>query len=332
VGSPGVVVSVMSTLEHSAIADAVVSREIPPPPAARLERLRALVLLGGSLRADAFASGIGRSVLDLPVDSTHSLLNLWQEQAAALAEVAELDEIQARVLVNTAAAQPKTHADFAPVVNAPQVDVHVERDPSELRGTGGLLKDLCRGYDDADLVLVANAAQILLDPLAEVAEALAATRADVSLVAHADGTPSSVMLVKVGCLRKIADVGFVDMKEQALPLIARDHAVSVVRRRTPVGLPLRTPADYIRGVARHDRRRSGSPTVDAPFSEACHPSFALTEPGAVVDSRSHVHDSVVLCGGRVEAGATLVRSIVCPGGLVPRGRLVVDQLITPGRR
>src|SRR5687768_87824 len=156
----------MSTLEHSAVA-AVMREIVPsasPPAAARLVRLRALVLLGGSLRADAFASGIRRSVLDLPVDSTHSLLNLWQDHAASLADAAGLDEIQARVLVNSAAAQPASHAGYE-ITAAPRVDVHVERDPSELRGTGGLLKDLCRGYDDADLVLVANAAQILLDPL-----------------------------------------------------------------------------------------------------------------------------------------------------------------------
>ena len=39
------------------------------------------------------------------------------------------------------------------------------------------------------------------------------------------------------------------------------------------------------------------------------------------DPSARVHDSVVLRGGVVEAGAVLVRSIVCPGGVVRRLRL-----------
>ena len=46
-----------------------------------------------------------------------------------------------------------------------------------------------------------------------------------------------------------------------------------------------------------------------------------------VDPRAHVHDSVVLKGGTVEAGAVVVRSIVCPGGVVKKDRHSVDQLI-----
>ena len=41
----------------------------------------------------------------------------------------------------------------------------VERDLSDYRGTGGVLHDLAADYDDDDLILVANAAQVLLDPL-----------------------------------------------------------------------------------------------------------------------------------------------------------------------
>jgi hypothetical protein len=40
-----------------------------------------------------------------------------------------------------------------------------------------------------------------------------------------------------------------------------------------------------------------------------------------------VHDSVVLRGAVVEAGAVVVRSIVCPGGVVKKDRQAVDQLV-----
>ena len=71
----------------------------------------------------------------------------------------------------------------------------VERDLSEYRGTGGVLRDLAADYDDDDLILVCNAAQILLDPLAAIATALDRKIGDVTLVSHNDGTPSGVQLV-----------------------------------------------------------------------------------------------------------------------------------------
>jgi hypothetical protein len=43
-----------------------------------------------------------------------------------------------------------------------------------------------------------------------------------------------------------------------------------------------------------------------------------------------VHDSVVLSGAVVEAGAVVVRSIACPGGVVKRDRHAVDALVCSG--
>ncbi len=72
----------------------------------------------------------------------------------------------------------------------------VERDLSEYRGTGGVLRDLAADYDDDDLVLVCNAAQVLLDPLVALATALNRKSGDFTLVSHNDGTPSGVMLAR----------------------------------------------------------------------------------------------------------------------------------------
>jgi ADP-glucose pyrophosphorylase len=46
-----------------------------------------------------------------------------------------------------------------------------------------------------------------------------------------------------------------------------------------------------------------------------------------VDTRAHVHDSVVLSGAVIEAGAVVVRSIVCPGGVIKKDKHAVDQLV-----
>jgi mannose-1-phosphate guanylyltransferase len=205
----------------------------------------------------------------------------------------------------------------------------VERDLSEYRGTGGILRDLAVDYADDDLILVCNGAQILLDPLNAIATALDKKHGDITLISHNDGTPSGVMLITCKTLRVIPDSGFVDMKEQALPAIARQHEVTVIHRRRPTGLPVRTLTDYVSALRHYHGRRAGKPALPDPLAEDYLPAFAIVEQGATVDPRAHVHDSVVLRGGIIEPGAVVVRSIVCPGGVVKRDRHAVDQLVCP---
>jgi hypothetical protein len=290
-----------------------------------LHRLRAMVLLGGSVRPTPLAASIGRSVLDLPVDDTGSIFNHWLTHAHELARHAGLEQLPVRVMVNQTSPLPTSAA--------PRYEgtFRVERDLSEYRGTGGVLRDLAADYADDDLILVANAAQILMDPLAAIATALDRKAGDFSLVSHNDGTPSGVMLVSCKTLRLIPTTGYVDMKEQALPAIAARYEVSVMHcRRRPTGMAVRSLADYVSALRHYHRRRQGKPALSDPLAEDWLPAFALVEEGAVVDPRAHVHDSVVLKGGVVEGGAVVVRSIICPGGVVRKDRSAVDQFVCAG--
>jgi hypothetical protein len=187
---------------------------------------------------------------------------------------------------------------------------------------------LAANYDDEDLILVANAAQIMLDPLASVASALERRGGDVGLVSHEDGTPTGVMLLTCKTLRAISEVGYVDLKEQALPEIASRFRVRVLPRRRPTGLPIRTLENYIHGLRFHHRLRAGKPAVIDPLAEDWGPAFSLIEDGTVLGDGARVHDSVVLAGGIVEPGAVVVRCVVCPGGVVRRDRTAVDRFIT----
>ncbi|MGB7157809.1 MAG: WecB/TagA/CpsF family glycosyltransferase, partial [Tepidisphaeraceae bacterium] len=293
-----------------------------------LHRLRAMVLLGGSVRPTPLTTTIGRSVLDLPLDDEGSgggsILNHWLAHAADLQRLAGLAQLPVRVMVN--------HTSPEPASAAPRYDgtFRVERDLSEYRGTGGVLRDLAADYADDDLILVANAAQVLMDPLAAIATALDRKQGDFSLVSHNDGTPSGVMLVSCKTLRLIPTTGYVDMKEQALPAIAVRYQVTVMHRRRPTGLAVRTLADYVTALRHYHRRRQGKLALSDPLAEDWLPAFALAEDGATVDPRAHVHDSVVLKGGVVESGAVVVRSIICPGGVVRRDRSAVDQFVSAG--
>ncbi|MEO6435285.1 MAG: WecB/TagA/CpsF family glycosyltransferase [Tepidisphaeraceae bacterium] len=286
-----------------------------------LSRLRAMILLGGSVRSSPLSSACQRSVLDLPLDADGSIFNHWLLQATDLARYAGLEKFPVRVLVNRNAPEPISAAPMH------YGKFRVERDLSEYRGTGGVLRDLAADYGDDDLILVCNAAQILLDPLAAIATALDKKEGDVTIVSHNDGTPSGVQLVSCKTLRTIPDLGFVDMKEQGLPLIASKYDVTVLHCRRPTALPVRTLYDYILAMRHYHRRRLGKPSSADPLAGDWQPAFAIVEQGATVDTRAHVHDSIVLRGGVVEAGAVIVRSIICPGGVVRKDRPTVDQLV-----
>jgi ADP-glucose pyrophosphorylase len=92
---------------------------------------------------------------------------------------------------------------------------------------------------------------------------------------------------------------------------------------------VRTLADYVTALRTYHRRKSGRPAITTdPLAEDWRPTFSIIEEGAAVDPLASVNDSVVLRGGRVEAGAVTVRSIVCPGGVVRRDEPAVDQFVT----
>jgi hypothetical protein len=296
-----------------------------PDPVA-FARLRAVVLLAGSVRPSQLSRSIGRSLLDLPVDESSTVASLWHSHGADLAERAGLDRLPLRILIDREGAEPRL-----PDLDG-RVGFQIERDQNELRGTGGILHDAAAEYEPDDLVLVANGAQVLIEPLADLAADLIATRADVALIAHEDGTPVGIFLVTCAVLEGIRDVGFLDFKEQVLPKLASSgRRIAVVRRARATGHPVRTLDGYLFGLRALRHRLSGSVAAPDPFREDWSASFSVQEPGSRVDPSATIHDSVVLSGGRVERNAVVVRSVVCPGGTVRAGETVADQIVGRGR-
>jgi len=288
-----------------------------------LNRLRAVVLLGGQLRPSPLMLAIQRSVLDLPVLQDRTLLNHWLVEVAELGHHAGLDKLPARLMVS------QESDEILSACPTERDALTVERDASEFRGTGGVLADLARGYAPDDYVLVANAAQLLLEPLTALAVALDHKRSDVAMISHLDGTPGGLMLIRCAALSLIKPAGFVDMKEQALPRISKQFDVRVVHCRRPTGLPLRTTSDYI-GAMRHWHRgigvRPGSRRGQLdPLAEDFSAGFSIVETGASVDPTAYLHDSIVLKGARVEANSAVVRSLVGPGAVVRHDARVIDE-------
>jgi len=293
----------------------------PVVPPASLGKVRAMLLLGGSVRKTQLTAAIDRSILDLPLEDGFSLLKHWRDQAGELRQLIGRPALPLRVMVDRISPQPTIPS------HVEGVWMTVERDLSPFRGTGGLLRDLAAEYADDDLLMVASGAQALMAPLTDLVAALADLQADVSLISHADGTPSGLMLVRCGALRKIAATGYVDMKEQALPQIAKEFNVAHLYQAHATGLPIRSLEEYVSAVQRRYRLSTGKPMPNDPFAEDRRPTFAIVEHGATIDPDARVHDSVILRGATVEVGAVVVRSIVCPGAVLAAGETAVDQLV-----
>jgi hypothetical protein len=283
--------------------------------------LRAVVLLSGQVRSTDLTQKLRRNVLDLPIDQDLTVLDLWQQEAALLAKALAGDELPLRVMVNRQGLRPTARGE------RPGVVVSVETDADDYRGTGGVLRDVAQEYGPDDYVLVVNGGQVPVQPLAAMAAALVRAGGDVRLLVSDDGTPTGVMLVRCGAVRSLPAVGFLDMKEQALPRIAADHKVTVVVSNRIVALPIRTRADYLRALFWHHRSLKAQRGGDEPFAERWQCTFSVVEKGAEVEQGARVHDSVVLAGARLEAGATLVHSVACSEGVVAANKTVIDEVV-----
>ncbi|MEM6457929.1 MAG: hypothetical protein AAF710_00900 [Planctomycetota bacterium] len=286
---------------------------VKAPPA-----LRAAVLLAGSVRANQLRRATGRYAIEMPVSPHRTVMDCWREQLVAMAERFGLESLPVRVMTDCSrkiAARDTRHGP---------VSLSIETDPSDFRGAGGLLSDIAQSYDDDDYLLVIHASQLLFEPLVDLASSLAELEADVGLVCNPQGTPSGLMLIRCGCLREVSPVGFVDLNEQVLPAIAREHDVRVVRSDQPTTRSLRTLGSYLETLRELNLQPSHGTAAPRQDWEK---TFGIVEAGAQVHPNAIIHDSVVLDGARVEADAVVVRSLVCPGSVVPARRHEIDAVV-----
>ena len=288
-------------------------------------RFRAVAMLSGLIGPSELMGGVHRSVLDLPLDGKTYLLDHWQRQIGRVVERFCAGVLPVQIMVNDRTCLPVVRQAHKGVA------IHIELDASQYRGTAGILHDLAAEHDDDDLLLVLTAGQLLTRPLEELVQMLVASDSDVALITHADGTPSGTMLVRSGVLRTVQPVGFVDMKEQALPRITQEHIVRAVEVAPSSALPIRTQADYVRALRWHHTAPERRQVLRDAFAETWRESFQVVEDGASVHPTAQLHDAVVLRGGKVESGATVIRSVVSEGGIVSAGTRVTDDVVTPKR-
>lgn len=303
------------------------SAEMTMPAGRRLERALGVALLAGAVSSSSLARVIGRSAVDLPLASDGPTVGeQWVAAANSLAQEAGSTRVWA--LVDEASPAPVTEGEGFEVL----------RDRGGLRGAGGALRDLAAELEPEGRILVVTGPHALLSPLAPIVEALSEVDADIVMLGERGrpekGTPGamlascSMMLASCAALQTMRSRGFVDLKEQGLREL-RDHFdIRVVARSDRVSAPLRTREEYIGALRTLALWQAGQrDDSDDPLAERWRPAFAITAPGGSVAATAKLCDSVVLSGGSVGEGATVVRSVVA--GAVAPGALVVDTIVGP---
>jgi hypothetical protein len=290
----------------------------------RLKNLRGIILLEGSVRGTPLAECVNRSMLELPVANGRTILDVWRQEIRGLAEALNLPQIPCCVLVGKASKAP--HLSKADL----ELGMIARHDSSEFRGTAGVLRDLVvDAYEDNAQILVLTASQLLFEPLVDLAMDAAELGGDITVTSHRDGSPTNLFLIRCGILKQIPDVGFVDLKEQGLIKMAAKCDVTVLLREHGTAIPLRSLKDYISAVRAYNRMICGKEPRPVPLEERWASSYAIVEPSAIVEANVILHDSVVLAGGKVGQGATVIQSVVGFGGIVPQNGRMVDSLVNP---
>lgn len=289
-----------------------------------LQSIRSMLVLHGSVRSTPLARKIGRSLLDLPL-AHGTILTHHHENARYCAQRFGLGSLCMRVILDADSDMPTRLPDL----DEDSVACTLEQDASPIRGVAGVLRDATRGMDPDDYVIVTSGAQAYLERLDDLVHAMSRQRADVTLVSSRDASTVGVWLIRVGVLRSVKDIGYVDLKEQALDSWKLDHSVRVVERPRAYVQPARSIHEYLDALRATAAGYGAGSTIDEdPFREDWESTFRVAEPGAVVGDDAILHDSVALEGSEVGRGSVVVRSVLCPGARVLPGARVTDQVVT----
>lgn len=289
------------------------------------ERIRSVIVLAGAVRRTPLSRGIKRSLLDLPLGDGGTIAERHLAAAERFAERAGIGSLDVRIIVDSDSEVPVEHAPSG------LVRTMVERDASPIRGVAGVLADATRDYAADDYVVVLNGAQVFRDPMDELVGRMLRTNADVSMVSAMDGTPVGLWLIRCAPLHTVRPVGYIDLKEQALPEWRERWAIQVVERQRAPALRTRSVNEYLNAVRYAVTCPMGGDSVDEdPYREEWACSFAIKEPGSTVADDAIVHDAAVLGGATVESGAVVVRSVICPGARVSAGSRVAGRVLAAG--
>ncbi len=287
-------------------------------------RIAAAIILAGGLRPSPLARAAARSVLDLHLTESGTVLDAWIAHVEALLR-ARRGVISIRVLCDKSAPEPNQ-----PTTPGERASVEFEREASAYRGPAGALRDACARYDADDQLLIIEGARWATGSLLELADAHKRRAADITVGCDQSDRPTGIYLLRAAVLQDLVPSrGFMDLKEQLLAR-AMEAGLGIWVHRSPDGcsIPLRTRSQFLEAAAAATRIELGA--GGGASENPGRPAFRVITPGARVAPDSVIADAVVMPDAEVGSGAVVARSIVCPGARVASGTEIVDQVVRTG--
>lgn len=283
----------------------------------------AVLVLAGGLRPSPLSAECGRSVLDLPLTRSHTVLTYWLARFAELCSGAN-PAPAVRIIHNQHTPAPTLPSD------APLAEITTERETKEYRGPAGVAKDACERYPADATILIVEGARCITASLASLLHEHAASGAAVTVGCNLDRSPAGVYAVRRSALDLIPGGGFMDLKEQWLSrVIAAGLPVHVHALSSGLALPMRTLEQFIAAVGHVNGWAESSVHLDESTGQCdrVRTEHTVLSPNAVVGEGAVLIDSVVMPGATIGRGAIVARSLVCDGAVIPAGAQIVGSVV-----
>ena len=286
-----------------------------------------LVLLAGGVAPSPLSRILGCSLLDLELAPGRTLLEWWCGHGLGGSAGPTPDVCTGPVRTVRGSGSPAVRATPS---DAARISHLVDR--TGPRGSAGALRDACEDDAPDTTIVAAEASSIVFAPIEPLLAAHATSGADVSLVATTTGRLAGLAFLQRSALDRVKARGYVDLKEQLLPIVRHD------------GGHVRVLTIDDRDVVRiHDRRgllaASGRVLADGAHADGLFETAARSEVidraalpamrsvAAQIDPDATISGSVVLAGSKVGRGAVVARSVVAPGAVVEPGQVVLDRIV-----
>lgn len=259
------------------------------------------IILAGGLAPSPLNAMTCRSVLDLHVTSSETLLDSWQRalQAVGVAETAVV------------------HGGCVPVPSQDGPGIRIMCDEDLYRGPAGAARDAWERLGAPARVVIGDGDRWVGASLRRLQEHHERSGADVTVGMNQDQSSAGVYIADPTALDCIPRVGYVDLKEQWLPrVLSSGLDVRGVGLGGYGSHRIETLSEFLGAC-----RIAAGPDSSDPWRVVCR--------GARVMRGTDVVDSIVMPGGVVEDGATVARSLVLPGARVESGQILVDGVARP---
>ena len=297
-----------------------------------MERPLIAVLLAGTLRPLPLREALDIPVVCLPLGRQGTVLDSWLRSLAAIDNLNDI-----RIVLNTDrdAATATSSIEASRAFTTHEARIRAIAEPASWRGAGGILRDVATDCPDDTLVIVCEAIAMPPESIWPLLQGLPES-ADGVVGVYGEDQPSGVYAFSRKAISKIPAVGYHDLKEQFLPLLAaKEFEVRTAQLEGELH-SLRDRNGYLAGAAKSLEHAAAGESPIRSSSEAAISISAkvdgscIIQSGVIIEDNAVVHDSVLLRGSTIQASAVVSKSIIAPGATVASDARVVREVFVEG--